>query len=96
MRYGTAPIVRATGGLLDTVAQYSEGEHSGTGFRFEDASAPALYNTIGWACATYYDRPAELKNLRLRGMAQDFSWHVSARLYSQLYAWAVDRRRSVL
>jgi starch synthase len=94
MRYGTAPIVRATGGLIDTVAQFSEGEHSGTGFRFHDATAPALYNTIGWACATYYDRPAELANLRLRGMAQDFSWNVSARQYSELYGWAVDARRA--
>lgn len=93
MRYGTPPIVRSTGGLIDTVAQFSEDEHSGTGFRFTDATAPALYNTVGWACATYYDRPDELLKLRLRGMAQDFSWHASARQYAELYGWAVDARR---
>ena len=94
MRYGTAPIVRSTGGLIDTVAQFTEGKDNGTGFRFQDATAPALYNTIGWACATYYDRPDELHALRLRGMAQDFSWNVSARKYAEVYGWAVASRRT--
>ena len=94
MRYGTAPIVRSTGGLSDTVAQYTEGKGVGTGFRFNDATAPALYNTIGWACATYYDRPGELHALRLRGMASDFSWNVSAGRYAELYGWAAAQRRA--
>ncbi len=92
MRYGTPPLVRSTGGLIDTVTQFVEGQELGTGFRFEDATAAALYNTIGWACATYYDRPGELHALRLRGMAHDFSWHASARRYAELYDWAVDSR----
>jgi starch synthase len=95
MRYGTPPIVRATGGLIDTVAQYAQNEATGTGFRFEDATAVALYNTIGWACATYYDRPAELEAMRLRGMAQDFSWTNSARHYEALYGWAVASRQAM-
>jgi glycogen/starch synthases, ADP-glucose type len=94
MRYGTAPIVRSTGGLIDTVSQFVEGKDLGTGFRFTDATAPALYNTIGWACATYYDRPDELHALRLRGMAQDFSWNVSARRYEEVYGWAAEARRA--
>ncbi len=92
MRYGTPPVVRSTGGLIDTVAQYAEGKDTGTGFRFSDATAPALYNTVGWACATYYDRPEELHALRLRGMARDFSWNLSAKRYVDLYRWAIAAR----
>ena len=95
MRYGTPPIARATGGLIDTIVQYAEGRAEGdvtTGFLFEDATAAALYNTLGWACATYYDRPAELLALRHNGMARDFSWGLSARRYVQVYEWAIAAR----
>ena len=92
MRYGTVPLVRATGGLIDTVEQFVEGTGKGTGFLFKDATAPALYNTIGWACATYYDRPAEFTKLRLNGMARDFSWSQSASHYVDVYRWAVAAR----
>ncbi|MFA6288128.1 MAG: glycogen synthase GlgA [Opitutaceae bacterium] len=92
MRYGTVPLVRATGGLIDTVEQFVEGKGHGTGFLFKDATAPALYNTIGWACATYYDRPAEFARLRLNGMARDFSWKQSAAHYVDVYRWAVEAR----
>ena len=95
MRYGTLPIVRATGGLVDTVQNYVEGQASGTGFVFNDATAPALTNSIGWACATYYDRPQELAGLQQRAMAVDFSWRHSAPQYVDLYRWAVERRTGV-
>ncbi len=72
MLYGTPPIVRATDGLIDTVDQYVEATGKGTGFKFEDTTA--LANTIGWACSTYYDKPEEYRQLRLNGMAKDFSW----------------------
>ncbi len=93
MRYGTPPIVRATGGLVDTVEQFVEGTGRGTGFVFKDATAPALYNTIGWANATYYDRPDEYRQLRRNGMARDFSWGASARRYLDIYQWAIAARR---
>jgi len=96
MRYGTLPIVRATGGLLDTVQNYEEGKDRGTGFVFHDATVPALTNSIGWACATYYDRPQELAALQQRAMAMDLSWRQSAEKYVQLYSWAVERRTGVL
>jgi len=95
MRYGTPPIVRATGGLVDTVEQFVEGTGRGTGFKFDDATALAVYNTIGWACATYYDRPDEYRQLRLNGMARDFSWDTSAAAYENVYAWAVAERLSL-
>jgi len=95
MRYGTLPIVRATGGLVDTVQNYVEGQASGTGFVFNDATAPALTNSIGWACATYYDRPQELAGLQQRAMAVDLSWRHSAPQYVDLYRWAEEKRTGV-
>jgi starch synthase len=92
MRYGTPPIVRATGGLVDTVENFNEGWPDGTGFVFRDASVEALTNTIGWACATWYDRRAEYAGLQQRGMAKDFSWRASAGHYVQLYRWAISAR----
>src|SRR6185503_8490859 len=49
LRYGTLPIVRATGGLVDTVSNYDEATATGTGFVFNDLTPDALANTIGWA-----------------------------------------------
>jgi len=92
MRYGTLPIVRATGGLVDTVENFVEGGSRGTGFVFHDATVGALTDTIGWACATYYDRPRELAALQQRAMAQDFSWRRSAGRYVELYRAAVEAR----
>jgi starch synthase len=92
MRYGTLPIVRATGGLVDTVQNYEEGLGRGTGFVFHAATAGALADTLGWACATYYDRPQEFAALQQRAMAQDFSWRRSAAQYVDLYRWAVEAR----
>jgi starch synthase len=95
MRYGTVPVVRATGGLVDTVENFVEGHEQGTGLVFQDASALALFNTLGWACATYYDRPQEFAGLRQRGMAREFSWRRSAADYLQTYGWAVESRTGV-
>ena len=92
MRYGTLPIVRRTGGLADTVGQYEEGTGKGEGFVFESPTAEALYNTIGWACSTWYDRPKDIANLRRNAMSKDFSWNVSAKAYSEVYRWAVEAR----
>ena len=95
MRYGTLPVVRATGGLVDTVDNYAEGQGRGTGFVFQDANAAALFNTLGWACATYYDRPAEFAALRQRAMARDFSWRGNAGHYVDVYGWAVESRTGI-
>lgn len=94
MIYGALPIVRATGGLIDTVEPYVEGEATGTGFPFNDATPDSLYNTIGWACSTYYDRPDEFKQLQKNGMRRNYAWDESAAKYEQIYGWAVDTRRA--
>ena len=94
MRYGTLPVARATGGLVDTVEQYVEGTGVGTGFLFTAPDESAVYDTLGWACATFYDRPDELARLRGNAMARDFSWNSSVDHYADVYGWAVAARHS--
>jgi starch synthase len=93
LRYGTLPIVRATGGLVDTVQNYDEPTGGGTGFMFNDLNVDSLANTIGWALSTYYDRPQHVTAMRKRAMAQDFSWERAAAEYEGLYLEAYQRRR---
>jgi starch synthase len=88
MRYGTLPIVRATGGLKATVSSYAQGVEHATGFMFNDLTHQSLYNTIGWACATYYDRPQDIQIMRRNAMIQNFSWEKSAQHYVECYQWA--------
>lgn len=81
LRYGTVPIVRATGGLDDTV----DGSiHEGTGFKFDAASPDALLETISTALKEWRNRNAWVSRMR-RGMAKDFSWGASAAKYQELY-----------
>jgi len=93
LRYGSIPIVRATGGLVDTVQNYREETGEGTGFSFRDLTPGALADTIGWALSTWYDRPAHIDAMRRRGMAQDFGWGHAAAEYEELYRQAYRRRR---
>jgi starch synthase len=93
LRYATLPVVRATGGLADTVENYDEATGGGTGFVFRDLTADSLANTVGWALSTFHDRPDHMAKLRRRAMAQDFSWERAAAAYEQLYRDAYARRR---
>ena len=85
LKYGTLPIVRATGGLEDTVQQYNEQNGQGTGFKFWEPSGQAIYYTVGWAVSTYYDRPQHIQQMRRAAMAQEYSWQKSAEMYVKLY-----------
>ncbi|MET0593476.1 MAG: glycogen synthase GlgA, partial [Polyangiaceae bacterium] len=93
LRYGTLPIVRATGGLVDTVVPYSETTGAGTGFVFHDLTPGSLYNVVGWAASTWYDRPDHISKMREQAMREDFSWARSAVEYERIYREAVGRRR---
>ena len=86
--YGALPVVRATGGLDDTVENYDEAAGRGTGFKFWEISDRALYYTIGWAVSTWYDRPHHYRAMQQAGMARDFSWEASAKEYESVYAHA--------
>ncbi len=94
LRYGSLPIVRATGGLNDTVENYDEATGAGTGFKFLQPTPQALYNTIGWAVSTWFDRPRHLKQLRHQAMSKRFAWDDAARRYVEVYRRALVNRRA--
>jgi starch synthase len=84
MKYGTVPVVRATGGLLDTVAPVDPKKGTGTGFLFQEYSAEAFIKALNKAIEAYQDKKL-WKKIMLNGMAQDFSWQASAKAYLNLY-----------
>jgi starch synthase len=93
MRYGSLPVVRATGGLEDTVENYQERTGAGDGFKFHDLTPDAITNTVGWAVSTYYDRPDHMSQMVQRAMTRRFLWSEAALQYEQLYHWAMERKR---
>jgi starch synthase len=95
LKYGTLPIVRATGGLDDSVQQYDEASGSGTGFKFYEPSASAIYYAVGWAVSTYFDRQPHMRQLILSAMAQNFSWERSAQEYLAAYDRALANKRGL-
>jgi starch synthase len=84
LRYGTPPIVRATGGLDDTIVDHEPRSSTGTGFKFSDYAADALAAAWRRALAAYRNAD-ELTALVRRAMAQDFSWGASAARYLEVY-----------
>ncbi|MDE3198825.1 MAG: glycogen synthase GlgA [Acidobacteriota bacterium] len=82
LRYGTAPVVRATGGLDDTVEGYPAAD--ATGFKFLDYNGGALLHSIREACRLWEYRNS-WRAMMVRGMQKDFSWTASAAEYSKLY-----------
>ncbi len=91
MRYGTVPIVRATGGLADTVNDYNPVTGSGSGFVFSEYSARALYHTIARALKVYREDPGQWVRLVKNCMDLDFSWAKSGVEYLQIYQEAIRR-----
>ena len=92
LRYGTLPIVHAVGGLNDTVENFDEYNHTGTGFKYYDQNAGAFYNTIGWALSTWYNRPDDIAMLRNNAMSRRFSWEQSTQDYLDIYREAIYRK----
>jgi starch synthase len=84
LRYGTVPVVRATGGLDDTIEQYDPTTGRGTGFKFEKYESKALLGCVRKAMKVYGNAQAWQK-LQIAGMSKDFSWRNSAGEYAQLY-----------
>lgn len=92
MRYGTVPVVRATGGLADTVIPLGPGGREGTGIVFGPYTPEALVRAVEEAVALFGDAAA-LARARRNGMARDFSWEASARKYIHLYRQVNAARR---
>jgi starch synthase len=96
LRYGTVPIVSRTGGLADTITDYSEETSvagTATGFTFAKGSVPDMLGAIERARRLYLHEPETWRQLQLRGMAQDWSWERSAREYRALYAEVAQRAK---
>ena len=91
LRYGTVPVVRATGGLDDTIEAFDPESGRGTGFKFEEYTGAALLGAVRKALAPFGNQ-LEWRRLQTSGMAKDFSWRASAAEYAQLYERARTAR----
>jgi len=91
LRYGTIPVVRATGGLDDTIKDYCEDAARGNGFKFKDYTAEALAAKVADAVALHRDAAAWTRLVK-KAMKQRFTWDGPARRYMELYALARKRR----
>ncbi len=89
-RYGTLPLVRAVGGLDDTVENFV------TGFKFDELSADALAQCIEWAIHTYRTEPSQFRKMMLRAMRKPQGWNHACRQYEAMFRLAVMRRKGEL
>jgi len=90
LRYGTVPVVRRTGGLADTVADYHPKTGKGTGFLFDEYTPGALVACVKRALSAYHD-PGRWKAIMQAGMRVDFSWQHSAKEYVKVYHKALHK-----
>ncbi|HSB76248.1 MAG TPA: glycogen synthase GlgA [Terriglobales bacterium] len=93
LKYGTVPVVRATGGLDDTIENWDPRTGRGTGFKFSEYTGEALLDTVKLALKAYQDT-ASWQRLMRNGMSKDFSWNASAREYLRVYERARQLRTS--
>jgi starch synthase len=90
LRYGTVPIVRSAGGLVDTVEPWDASSGKGTGFRFDTPDGTGLMWAVDQALGAFRDRKGWGKLMR-NGMSRDFSWDRSAASYVELYRRAKEK-----
>jgi starch synthase len=95
LRYGTVPIVRATGGLDDTIEHWNPRSGKGTGFKFTEYNGEALLFTIKEALRAFRDQ-ASWQQLMRNGMSKDFSWAASAKEYVRVYEKARQMREALV
>jgi starch synthase len=91
LKYGTVPVVRATGGLDDTIEEWNAEKGTGTGFKFSGYDAPALLAEVDRALNAFRDRET-WQTLMRNGMLQNYSWQQPALEYAEVYAEAAHRR----
>ena len=95
LKYGTIPIVRATGGLDDTILNYDPVTGKGNGFKFVRYDAKEFLNQMKVAIGFYF-QPDHWKQLLRNAMAADFSWQRSAEAYLRLYRKALEKKGGTL
>jgi starch synthase len=91
LKYGTVPVVHATGGLDDTIEEWNPAAQTGTGFKFYPYETSAFMAALDRAFATFADKAA-WQTLQRNGMAKDYSWREPAGEYLRLYEECVRRR----
>lgn len=91
LKYGTVPIVRATGGLDDTIEEWDAVKGTGTGFKFEGFDSKDLLVEIDRALEAFRDKEGWMRLMR-NGMAQDYCWSGPAKEYVRVYEEAAKRR----
>lgn len=92
-RYGTVPVVRATGGLDDTVQHVDPGTGLGTGFKFRAYTPDGLVGVLREAL-DWYGKPEAWRRIQEAAMALDYSWEASARQYESVYDRSLESARS--
>ena len=92
MRYGTVPIVHATGGLADTVTTVDPRHDRGNGWAFSPLTSAAFARSVTYALETYWNYPEAWRRIQERGMTTDFSWDRSAALYEEIYQRVLAKR----
>jgi starch synthase len=93
LKYGTVPVVRATGGLDDTIENWDLHTRKGTGFKFTEYNGESLLLTIKQALQAFRDQTSWQVLMR-NGMSKDFSWNASAREYGKVYEKVKQMRAS--
>ena len=91
LKYGTVPIVRATGGLDDTIEAFDIEHGTGTGFKFVEYIGAAMLRSVRQALHLFVDERI-WRRIQLNGMAKDFSWKSSAVEYAKVYVAARTAR----
>jgi starch synthase len=95
LRYGTVPIVRATGGLYDSISPFDSKRGKGVGFRFTKYEPEPFWQAIKRAVKCFY-KSETWQQIMKNGMQEDFSWKSSARQYLELYKEALERKQAGL
>ncbi|MEA1919364.1 MAG: glycogen synthase GlgA [Campylobacterota bacterium] len=92
LRYGTLPIVRATGGLDDTIENFNENHENGNGFKFEWATHEAFYYTVLWAVDIYHNDQEAFQSMQKKAMQMHFGWDDAAKSYEDIYYHIIAKR----
>lgn len=95
LAYGTLPIVRGVGGLMDTVIDIDDDPHCATGVVFHPPEWLELLNTLRRALLLYLEQPEEVTRLRIKAMKKRFEWDDSCKEYERLYHSAINQTKSV-
>ena len=96
LAYGSLPIVRGVGGLMDTVIDYDDNPHDATGIVFQSPDWLELLNTLRRALLLYLEQPEEITRLQIKAMKKRFEWNVACVEYEQLYQSAITKTKSVI